>query len=109
MVTVTPKTVYVDSRLQTLLHANLVAPRIAKVTDTIVITTTTKSTSTSSLEPARRVRIRDRAREYRQVAVLPINIPAYASACSGSVKYSSACSCVGVTHSTVTVATPTST
>ncbi|OIW30106.1 hypothetical protein CONLIGDRAFT_714525 [Coniochaeta ligniaria NRRL 30616] len=33
-------------------------------------------------------------------------IPAYASPCSGEVRYSSACSCLGVTASTVILATP---
>ena len=41
-------------------------------------------------------------------------IPAYASACSGSVRYSSACSCIGVTHAlpnviSITSSTTTST
>ncbi|MCJ1438399.1 hypothetical protein MMC27_007787, partial [Xylographa pallens] len=45
----------------------------------------------------------------RQETVTPSSIPSYASACSGSVGYSSACSCVGVTRSTTTVATPTTT
>jgi len=45
----------------------------------------------------------------RQVTVTPSSIPAYASACSGSLRYSSACSCVGATHTTTTAATPTST
>ncbi|TPX16361.1 uncharacterized protein E0L32_004010 [Thyridium curvatum] len=43
------------------------------------------------------------------VTVYPTSIPTYASACSGSVRYSSACSCVGVSQSTITVATPTTT
>ncbi|EPE29454.1 hypothetical protein GLAREA_00614 [Glarea lozoyensis ATCC 20868] len=34
-------------------------------------------------------------------------IPTYASACSGVVRYTSACSCVGVTATTVTAVTPT--
>jgi len=38
--------------------------------------------------------------------IIPTNIPAYASPCSGAVRYSSACSCAGVTGSTTTV-TPT--
>ncbi|MCJ1404705.1 hypothetical protein MMC11_007931 [Xylographa trunciseda] len=45
----------------------------------------------------------------RQATVVPTSIPSYASACSGSVGYSSACSCVGVTISTITAATPTTT
>ena len=36
-------------------------------------------------------------------------IPTYASACSGAVRYSSACSCVGATPSTVFAAAPTAT
>jgi len=35
--------------------------------------------------------------------VTPTNIPTYASACSGSVRYSSACSCIGVTHVTTLI------
>ena len=34
-------------------------------------------------------------------------VPTYASACSGAVRYSSACSCLGVTGTTTTVAAPT--
>lgn len=47
------------------------------------------------------------ANEKRQATVKPTNIPTYASACSGSVRYSSACSCVGATAATVTAAQPT--
>ncbi|MCJ1412899.1 hypothetical protein MMC19_006999 [Ptychographa xylographoides] len=43
----------------------------------------------------------------RQATETPSNIPTYASACSGSVRYSSACSCIGVTASTTTVAAST--
>jgi hypothetical protein len=45
--------------------------------------------------------------EVRQVTVVPTAIPAYASPCSGSVRYSSACSCVGVTATIVTEPVPT--
>jgi hypothetical protein len=45
--------------------------------------------------------------EIRQVTVAPSSIPAYASPCSGSVRYSSACSCIGVTATTTTAPTPT--
>ncbi|KAL2065716.1 hypothetical protein VTL71DRAFT_3386 [Oculimacula yallundae] len=37
----------------------------------------------------------------------PTLVPIYASACSGAVRYSSACSCFGVTPTTVTMVTPT--
>ncbi|MCJ1245751.1 hypothetical protein MMC30_002955 [Trapelia coarctata] len=43
----------------------------------------------------------------RQMTVVPSSIPAYASACSGAVRYSSACSCVGVTGTTITAVAPT--
>lgn len=41
------------------------------------------------------------------ITVIPTLVPTYASACSGSVRYSSACSCFGVTGTTTTVPTPT--
>ncbi|KAJ9643365.1 hypothetical protein H2201_004364 [Coniosporium apollinis] len=42
----------------------------------------------------------------RQVTIQPSAVPTYASACSGAVRYSSACSCWGVPKSTVTAAAP---
>lgn len=39
----------------------------------------------------------------------PTNVPSYASACSGTVKYQSACSCWGLTKSTTTLPTPSTT
>jgi hypothetical protein len=45
----------------------------------------------------------------RQLTVLPSAIPTYASSCNGSIRYSSACSCIGVSASTLTAATPTTT
>ncbi|EPS44181.1 hypothetical protein H072_1808 [Dactylellina haptotyla CBS 200.50] len=47
--------------------------------------------------------------EKRQATVIPSSIPAYASPCSGAVRYESACSCIGVTRTTITVATPSTT
>ncbi|MCJ1416040.1 hypothetical protein MMC32_002375 [Xylographa parallela] len=43
----------------------------------------------------------------RQMTVAPSSIPSYASACSGSVRYSSACSCIGVAATTSTAPRPT--
>ena len=43
----------------------------------------------------------------QQMTVVPSSIPAYASACSGAVRYSSACSCVDVTGKTITAVAPT--
>jgi len=50
-----------------------------------------------------------RAIENRQAPDAPFTVPAYASPCSGTVRYSSACSCYGVTGAVVTAPTPTST
>lgn len=38
--------------------------------------------------------------------ITPTNIPTYASACSGSVRYSSACSCVGASNVVITTPAP---
>ncbi|MCJ1408961.1 hypothetical protein MMC19_003038 [Ptychographa xylographoides] len=47
--------------------------------------------------------------ERRQVTVTPSSVPTYASACSGTARYSSACSCAGITKSTSTAPTPVTT
>lgn len=43
------------------------------------------------------------------ITTSPTAVPTYASACSGTVRYSSACSCFGITKTTTTVATSTTT
>ncbi|KAF8865594.1 hypothetical protein BDZ45DRAFT_736163 [Acephala macrosclerotiorum] len=45
----------------------------------------------------------------RQVTVVPNSVPIYASACSGALRYSSACSCAGITVSTTYAPTPATT
>ncbi|KAF3934450.1 hypothetical protein ABW19_dt0200923 [Dactylella cylindrospora] len=45
----------------------------------------------------------------RQQTQAPSNIPTYASVCSGAYRYSSACSCVGVTATTTTLPAETTT
>ncbi|MCJ1414236.1 hypothetical protein MMC32_000562 [Xylographa parallela] len=83
----------------TVLDTVTTAVSTATVTSTIITVTVAARSNdkrTVDLEP-------------RQVTVTPSSIPSYASACSGSAGYSSACSCVGVTRSTTTVATPTTT
>ncbi|KAF3278861.1 hypothetical protein TWF970_004405 [Orbilia oligospora] len=69
------------------------------------VTVTEKTTTT--IFATKRVGYRDI--EARQVTVVPSNIPAYAAACSGRVRYSSACSCIGVKPSVTTAPTPTKT
>jgi hypothetical protein len=81
-------------------------------------TLTTPLPSTSTYTPEATVTVFNKRRrgplaapqptlEARQVTVVPTSIPAYASPCSGSVRYSSACSCIGVTATVTTAATPT--
>jgi len=88
------------------------------ITDTIDVTTSftdyltsdvtsTAPGSTSTIYPA--IPKRDNIILVRTVTIVPTSIPAYASPCSGSVAYSSACSCLGATPSTVTAATPSTT
>jgi len=71
-------------------------------TSTVIVTTTT---TTFTGVPERRA-LPEPMIAVRQTTVVPSSIPAYASACSGSVRYSSACSCIGVIGETTTVAAP---
>ncbi|MCJ1308022.1 hypothetical protein MMC25_001672 [Agyrium rufum] len=79
-----------------------VTPAPSTVTNTASATVTV----TKTLLPFKRAR--DAAPEptlvARQATVAPSSIPAYATPCSGAVRYSSACSCLGVTATTTTVA-----
>lgn len=45
----------------------------------------------------------------RQETSKPSDIPAYASACSGAARYTTACACVNVFPTTITAATPVTT
>lgn len=65
------------------------------VKTTVVVTSTSTSTRTFYNK--------------RQVTDVPSDIPTYASACSGAVRYSSACSCIGVTAETITANSPVTT
>ena len=77
--------------------------------------TVTTVTSTFTVTPAALEAKRDAAPDAalylapRQVTATPTSIPTYASACSGTVRYSSACSCIGATHTTTTAKAPTTT
>ena len=100
--TVTPAAVYIFFIPHHKLQANSTTP------STTTATTVTTVTITYNGLPAKK---RDLAPAIaaRQVTVIPSSVPAYASACSGTIGYSSACSCIGATHATTTVAPPTST
>ncbi|EPS39087.1 hypothetical protein H072_7116 [Dactylellina haptotyla CBS 200.50] len=85
-------------------HAYLVTtvtPAVSVVTSTV---TSGVSSVTESYNNLRRRRLRERAAVLAGRAAP--TIPAYASACSGAVRYSSACSCVGVTSTVVMAPTP---
>ncbi|MCJ1436180.1 hypothetical protein MMC27_005558 [Xylographa pallens] len=82
------------------------------VTVSTVVLTTTVSTVVVAAPPAVTLKVRDGFEKRispRAVTVSPSGVPTYASACSGTSRYSSACSCFGVTHSTSTAPTPSTT
>jgi hypothetical protein len=95
VVSSTTETVEVTT-IPTILATTIVTDvSVLTVPSTVVLPTVT-DTTTVTLVP-------------RQVTIAPSDVPTYASACSGTVRYSSACSCIGVTYSTITVAAPTTT
>lgn len=65
------------------------------LTTVIRVTSTVEASQTVTLQPAKRA--------------VSSDAPAYASPCSGFVRFSSACSCIGVTAKTVTAAAPSTT
>jgi hypothetical protein len=75
-------------------------------TNTQYITTTTDLSMKRRDNRLVKARVPNPVLEVRQVTISATNIPAYASPCSGSVRYSSACSCNGFTQMTTTVAAP---
>ena len=56
--------------------------------------------------PLNELPLDDQTLERRQVRVTPTKIPSYASACYSTGAYSSACSCVGITATTITTRAP---
>ncbi|EPS41752.1 hypothetical protein H072_4351 [Dactylellina haptotyla CBS 200.50] len=80
------------------------------LTSTLVVTLTqTSTTYTIPAAPTANKRARRQAvkRAATPITQIPSIVPAYASACSGTSKYSSACSCLGVTTAVITQETPT--
>ncbi|KAL2064101.1 hypothetical protein VTL71DRAFT_4595 [Oculimacula yallundae] len=73
--------------------------------ETLIVTQKTTFTSVVTVQPEAGLPLKEK----RQRTVIPSEIPTYASACSGSVRYSSACSCIGVTQATITASRPTTT
>ncbi|KAM0323039.1 hypothetical protein ACHAQA_009138 [Verticillium albo-atrum] len=76
------------------------------VVETLDVATQTVTTTITAAPPVRR-REDGENQEKRQVTEHPSAIPTYATACRSVEAYSSACSCIGVSPTTVTVATPT--
>ncbi|KAG4418276.1 hypothetical protein IFR04_008552 [Cadophora malorum] len=75
---------------------------VTPATSTITATATITSTTTLGGMMKRQAAVL----EQRQVTVTPSSIPIYASACSSAARYSSACSCWGITARTTTASAP---
>ncbi|KAE9371747.1 hypothetical protein N431DRAFT_467909 [Stipitochalara longipes BDJ] len=75
-------------------------------TETVGQPTTLVVSDTTTIEVIEVSTISTFAPAKRQVTVTASDIPTYASACSGAVKYASACSCIGVSAVTITAAAP---
>ncbi|KAF3914293.1 hypothetical protein ABW20_dc0107502 [Dactylellina cionopaga] len=110
-VTVTPaaststitETYYSTSSETVSLTATSTDFRTLTVVQPTTLTTELSITTTITIKPPGQVP----GKLKRQVTVVPSKIPAYASPCSGSVRYSSACSCRSISHVTVTLPSPT--
>lgn len=85
-----------------------VTPAPVTETDTTTVTVATTTTYTGTLDVEVNNANKKRATT-GAVTVSPSAVPAYASACSGTSRYSSACSCAGVTPSYITAPAPTTT
>ncbi|PNY25686.1 Uncharacterized protein TCAP_04376 [Tolypocladium capitatum] len=70
--------------------------------------TTTTVTVTVDADATPRLR-RDAGLRYRAATEVPTAVPAYASSCQEGTKYSSACSCWGITAMATTAPQPTKT
>lgn len=85
------------------------------VTPIVTTTVTQTSTSTSTYVAMTTVTTTIQGKKKRQATTVtaitqtPTAVPTYASACSGTVRYSSACSCFGVSRVTTTAPASTST
>lgn len=79
------------------------------VTPDASTTITTKTVTTTFTQPVLAKRGDAAPLTPRAVTVSPSVVPTYASACSGPSRYSSACSCWGITQMTTTVPTPVTT
>ncbi|KAK6542718.1 hypothetical protein TWF694_006661 [Orbilia ellipsospora] len=89
----------------------IVTPATVTITETISTTVTTVTIPTVTYTSPVAGQKRDIPLSFsselkkRDITIVPSNIPSYASACSGSVRYESACSCIGVTRTITTLPT----
>ncbi|KAK6540458.1 hypothetical protein TWF694_009252 [Orbilia ellipsospora] len=81
----------------------------ATVTATVTITVGLPATPADGKKKKRRIIKNRQELQKRQAVIGPSKIPAYASPCSGAVRYSSACSCIGMKAMTVTLPDPSTT
>jgi len=105
-ITVTPATRFVLEAPTNLETAWLILPSFSTVTVTASTSTVYVTTTAGPLQRKRFAAGEVNDLAVRQVTVVPSAVPTYASACSGSARYSSACSCAGVTRTTITASTP---
>ncbi|KAH8912838.1 hypothetical protein BR93DRAFT_963974 [Coniochaeta sp. PMI_546] len=100
-VTVTPSTVTVTeystvSEIDTVTIPTTLVQTVHDTLTTVVrVTSTVEASETVTIQPAKRA--------------VSSDVPAYASPCSGVARFSTACSCIGVTAKTVTAAAPSTT
>ncbi|KAK8084419.1 hypothetical protein PG997_005690 [Apiospora hydei] len=73
---------------------------------TVIVTTTADSCDEEEDVAPQTLLKRVQEKRAEAVTVFPTAVPTYASACSGAVRYSSACSCWGVTAAVTTAPTP---
>ncbi|KAE8450768.1 hypothetical protein EG329_005681 [Mollisiaceae sp. DMI_Dod_QoI] len=104
-ISLTTATVTFDSTDINILTSTLLQTDIVTETDTVT------EIPTTTLAPMRRDDVHGRGPNIsaRQATQSASSIPAYASPCSGAVRYSSACSCLGHTPETTTLAAPVTT
>ncbi|KAF4549033.1 Hypothetical protein D9617_24g017470 [Elsinoe fawcettii] len=94
----------------------ITTPSITIITNTITTTTTVTSAlarrdiNTDNVRPLPEVHLNTAHLQKRSPVVsclpsttAPSRVPTYASACSGTVRYSSACSCAGITQAFTTI------
>ncbi|OAA69816.1 hypothetical protein ISF_03086 [Cordyceps fumosorosea ARSEF 2679] len=76
---------------------------------TTIVPDATTTTVTVTVDPDAPKLKRENQHEVRAATEIPTAVPAYASGCDSAARYSSACSCWGITASATTAAQPTKT